>query len=215
MKNVSSAVGEALGELFAWCLMDNHFHLILRMEMGKLSHAMQLVQTSYAGYFNRVYGRSGALFGNRFKSEPIESEEYLLAAVRYVHNNPVKAGMCRNAGDYAWSSYNEYVGPEVFATTSLVLGIVGGAKGFEDYHRNGQDSVFVDVDDSPRGYITDDQALELARKVLGESGAQSVKSMDRRARNAALVKLKEQGLGVRQIQRLTGVSLGTISNAGK
>ena len=215
LKLTSSAFDDASGVLLAWCLMDNHFHLVIKADVSVLSHVLQLVQSAYAGYFNRVYGRSGALFGNRFKSEPITSEEYLLAAVRYVHNNPVKAGICRKAGEYVWSSYNEYVGSEKHVDTSLVLGIVGGKKVFKEYHNRSSDDSFVDFDDTTRRFISDEQAAEIVCKVLGRGGAQSVKSMSRQARDAALVKLKEQGLGVRQIQRLTGVSLGTISNAGK
>ena len=215
IKRAHACIQEAGGEIFAWCLMDNHFHLVCRLQIDKLSSALHDIQSGYAGYFNRVHGRSGTLFGSRFKSEPIRSEEHLLAAVRYVHMNPVKAGICKRASDYFWSSYSEHLGPRHYSDTALVLDLLGGTEEFESFHVQGTDDKFIDVEHPRPAFVTDEEARVIAKGILGGQAAGSMKSMDRAMRDAALVKLKEQGLGVRQIQRITGVSLGTISNAGK
>ena len=96
--------------VIAWCLMDNHVHLILLDQTHGLSGAMASLCTSYAKYVNERTGSVGHVFENRFKSKPIEDDSYLLVAVRYVHCNPAKAGIC-DAANYQWSSYHEYVSP--------------------------------------------------------------------------------------------------------
>lgn len=76
-------------ELLSYCLMDNHFHLLVyQQEKGTLSKLMKSLMTSYSAYFNRKYNRSGHLFENRFKASLISSDGYLLHVSRYIHLNP-------------------------------------------------------------------------------------------------------------------------------
>lgn len=79
--------------IWAWCLMSNHVHMLLEDQLNELSHAMQMLLTGYARYFNDKTGHVGHVFQQRFFSEPIESDRYLMAAVRYVHINPEKDGI--------------------------------------------------------------------------------------------------------------------------
>jgi putative transposase len=94
--------------LYAYCLMDNHFHLVLKECDDNISHIMKRINTTYVSYFNKKYQLNGHLFQDRFKSEIVESDAYLLALVRYVHNNPIKAGLVTFPKDYQWSSYLSY-----------------------------------------------------------------------------------------------------------
>ncbi|KXG75625.1 REP-associated tyrosine transposase [Thermotalea metallivorans] len=96
-------------ELYAYCLMNNHVHLLIKESKEPLAQCMKRINTSYAYYFNRKYQRVGHVFQDRFKSEPIEDENYLLAAIQYIHNNPVQAQLVNNCRDYPWSSYNSYI----------------------------------------------------------------------------------------------------------
>ncbi|MGE5397741.1 MAG: REP-associated tyrosine transposase [Chitinophagales bacterium] len=98
--------------LYAYCLMDNHVHLLVREGKESLATTMKRVSTSYVYYFNQKNQRIGHLFQDRFKSEPIEDDSYLLAAARYIHNNPVKAGIVEKADKYRWSSYSSYLAPD-------------------------------------------------------------------------------------------------------
>lgn len=93
--------------LIAYCLMTNHFHLIVQVDEGHPipPSLFQSLGARFCLYYHRRHRTAGAVFQGRFRSEAIESETHLLSAIRYVWNNPVAAGMCRSAGDYRWSSY--------------------------------------------------------------------------------------------------------------
>ena len=81
--------------VFAWTLMDNHLHLLLKSGGKGLSYLMRKQLTWYAVYFNHKYQRSGHLFENRYKSIICEEDRYLLALIRYIHLNPIRAGIVK------------------------------------------------------------------------------------------------------------------------
>jgi putative transposase len=97
-------------EIWAYCLMDNHFHLLLvpRNE-GGLGRCLHGVTFRYAQYFNERYERSGRLWQNRYFSCPIDKETYLWAVARYIENNPVRSGLVKTAEDWKWSSASAHV----------------------------------------------------------------------------------------------------------
>lgn len=105
--------------IYAYCLMDNHAHLLINEGEDEISRIMKRINTSYAYYFNKRYGRIGHLFQDRFKSEAIENDAQLLTVVRYIHNNPVKAKIVTEPAYYTWSSYNGYIIDE--CPTNIVL----------------------------------------------------------------------------------------------
>lgn len=98
--------------IHCYILMDNHYHLILETPRGNLLKVMHGINSSYTGYFNRKYGRSGHLFQGRYKGILVEKDSYLLSLSRYVHLNPVRAGLVEKPEDYRWSSYRGYIGRE-------------------------------------------------------------------------------------------------------
>lgn len=93
--------------LYAYVLMPNHVHLIIYDKNNNISKIMHSILVSFSEYINKKYERVGHLFQNRFKSKPIENDEYLKTAVMYIHYNPEKAGIARH-NEYEWSSYKEY-----------------------------------------------------------------------------------------------------------
>lgn len=96
--------------LVGYCLMDNHVHLLLKAQLNDLSLAIKKVNVKYAMQYNYYNQRVGHLFQNRYKSEVIHTEPYLIQVIRYIHYNPVRAGMIQKAEEYQWSSYKEYLG---------------------------------------------------------------------------------------------------------
>jgi putative transposase len=92
-------------DVFAYVLMGNHYHLVLRMHRANLSAALQWLGVSYSVAYNRRHGRCGHLFQGRFKSFLIQEEAYLYRLLLYVHRNPLRAGLVPRMADYPWSSY--------------------------------------------------------------------------------------------------------------
>jgi REP element-mobilizing transposase RayT len=104
---------ETESAVYAWCLIPNHFHLLLRSGAAPLSTLMRRLLTAYAVRFNRRHRRSGHLFQNRFKSIVIEEEPYLLELIRYIHLNPVRAGLVPDIDTletYAWTGHAALLG---------------------------------------------------------------------------------------------------------
>lgn len=123
-------------ELSAWCLMDNHVHIILKGDLEILSATLKSINIRYAKMHHKYYETSGHVFQSRFLSQPIETDEYLLAAVRYVHNNPVKAGMVVFPEQYTWSSYNAYFLDELTDPMQQVMKMFSGNRNmFKRFHR--------------------------------------------------------------------------------
>ena len=96
----------------SFCLMSNHFHLLIQLELGGLSAGMQLLNGSSSRFSNRRHGNVGHLFRNRFWSAQLADAAHLLQAARYIVLNPVRAGLCERPDDWRWSSYRACAGLE-------------------------------------------------------------------------------------------------------
>ena len=95
--------------IYAYALMPNHVHLLVLTRRANISSAICGIHLAYSKYFNRRHGHSGHVFGARFKSRLVERDRYFLALLRYIHLNPVRAGLAAAPGEYAWSSYRAYL----------------------------------------------------------------------------------------------------------
>jgi REP element-mobilizing transposase RayT len=117
-------------EVLAWALLPNHFHLLLRTQAAPLSDLMRALNTGYAVGFNRRHRRSGYVFQNRFKSFLVEEEPYLLELVRYIHLNPLRAGLVTTLPEldgFPWAGHSTLVGSidRAWQATSAVLTLFG------------------------------------------------------------------------------------------
>lgn len=116
-------------EVYAYVLMGNHYHLLLKTPDGNLSKGMQWFGTAYTRKFNLCNNRSGHLFQGRFKSIIVENEAYLLRLSCYIHRNPQRAGIVERLSDYKWSSYHYYAyrkSVPAWLKTGLILEQLGG-----------------------------------------------------------------------------------------
>jgi len=100
-------------EIHAYCLMQNHYHLLLHCPQGNLSKIMQYISKVYTQYFNRIHDTDGAIFRGRFKSLLVNADSYLLQVSRYIHLNPVTAKITNDPEHYPWSSYKYYLKSQV------------------------------------------------------------------------------------------------------
>ncbi len=118
-------------ECHAYCLMGNHYHLLLRTPEGNLGRAMRHFSGVFTQHYNRHLNRDGPLFRGRYKPILVDADSYLLAVSRYIHRNPLEAGIVRKLDAYAGSSYPAYVGrvaPPTWLKTDFVLGVLGSRK---------------------------------------------------------------------------------------
>jgi REP-associated tyrosine transposase len=121
----------------AYCLMTNHFHLVLSLSAASLSRGMHRLNGTYARRFNERHGHHGHLFEARFSSTVIKSEEHYLDAIRYVALNPVAAGLCADPADWSWSSFRATAGldpcPRFLAAARVRRQFARGPRGAELY----------------------------------------------------------------------------------
>lgn len=102
-------MADNLCTIYAYCILDNHLHLLIREGMQNISEIMKRIEDRYAVYYNKKYERTGHLFQARFPSEPVNDSRYFFTLLRYIHRNPVKALESRTPEEYPYSSWNEYV----------------------------------------------------------------------------------------------------------
>ena len=135
----------------AYCVMDNHVHIVLQAEAEALMAALRKLNLTYAMWYNSIRKRVGHVYQNRYRSEIITSDGHLLRVIRYVHNNPVKAGLAREVKQYSWSSYREYLeGVDVIANEQkqFVLGLISnGTAGFVALHGEPDEHEHLDTDE--------------------------------------------------------------------
>lgn len=97
-------------EIIAYCIMDNHAHLLIYSEkIDKLASFMHRTNSIYAQHYNKKEERVGYVFRNRYVSEEISNEQYLISCINYIHTNPVKAGIVKECKEYKYSTYNDYI----------------------------------------------------------------------------------------------------------
>ncbi len=109
-------------QLYGYVLMDNHYHLLIQRHKKELHIFMHQINNKYSKYFNYKYKRFGHVFQNRYKAILVQDERYLLSLLRYIHRNPVRAGICRDVTDYKWSSNFFYErNRRTFVNIDLVL----------------------------------------------------------------------------------------------
>lgn len=195
--------------IFTYCLMNNHVHLLLQDEDSQLPLFMKKLELSYAYYFNRKYERVGALFQDRYKSEPVDSDGHFMLVFRYILRNPEKAGICP-AADYPWSAYTEYVNTPVLVDTAPVINLFGSKADLYSYLQTENDDLCMELSFSPKGDTT---AASIMRELLGISSGTELQAYEKGARDQALCQLKAAGLSIRQIERLTGISRGIVQRA--
>lgn len=113
--------------ILAYCVMNNHYHLVLQNSSGKLSEFMKGLNGEYGSYYRRRFGGSGYVFQGRFNSTLIQEDSYMTVALVYGFLNPVRAGLTRNPWDYEWSSIRKYFDEcdDTFLDREFVTGLFG------------------------------------------------------------------------------------------
>ena len=211
----------------AWCLMNNHYHLVLQTIEPTLSQGMRQLNGVYAQRFNRRHGRVGHLFQGRFKASLVERDSHLLEVIRYTLLNPVRAGAVESPSSWPWSSYLATAGtvsaPPFFAR-NIVLGLfdrkeIEAVPRFEHFLTDGLGSHSKDVAPSPasgsRAFIaarlcerTETPSLEVPRL---ERVAKEAIRLHRPWSDEHFYAVFVQGLSMREVASLAGCHYSTVS----
>ena len=197
-------------EIYAYCLMGNHVHILLKEGEENLTLVLKRIAGSYVYWYNWKYHRSGHLFQDRFKSEPVEDDIYFLTVIRYIHQNPIKAGICQNIDGYKFSSYNEYVNKANLIDAEFCFGIIDKEQ-FIEFNNRFNDDICLDITDGDYR-LTDDEAMKIIWKFCKCKSVSDFQKFDKVKRNYYIEKLYRQGLSIRQISRLTGLSRKIVEN---
>ncbi len=203
-------------KIYAYCLMGNHVHLLLKEEREELGIIMRRIGASYVYWYNWKYQRCGHLFQDRYKSEAVEDYKYFLTVLRYIHRNPLKAGIVKDIAEYKWSSYSEYTGNRKITDTDFALKLFNEDKdkaiaSFKEFHKTTNDDKCLDIIERRR--ISDEEAITIIKKTCSVSQCSDVQNLEKDKRDRFLKALKDEGLSTRQLARLTGISRGIILKA--
>ena len=191
-------------KLYAYCLMGNHVHLLINAKEEPVDMIMRRLGSKYVYWYNSKYERIGHLFQNRFKSEPVETDTYFLTVLRYIHMNPVKAGIVSEPGEYVWSSYREYFEGGQLIDTKLVMSMLD-AEEYVRWHHEPNDDACMDVDDDRgRQAVSDADVMELLTKLTGCHDAAGFVRLPEYQQMLCAKELQAAGASIRQIGRLTG-----------
>lgn len=212
-------------ELYAYCLMDNHVHLVIYDKEEKLSKIMQSLQISYVIYFNKKYERIGHLFQDRFFSKKVENREYLKMLCRYIHQNPLKAGIAKTE-DYKWSSYQRYIKSNKLVDTKLLLSIFSenikeAKEEFIKFHNINLNESKENEIENMLEYelcerLTDEEVEECICEILNIKYVQEISKTNMEIRNERLSKLKcLKNVSATQLSRVTGINRKMIERAIK
>lgn len=189
--------------------MGNHIHLLIKEEKEPTEKIFKRICSRYVYWYNVKYQRVGHLFQDRFKSEPVENDSYFLTVIRYIHQNPVKAGLCKNIKDYKYSSYAEYISNSQIVDTDFVFDMIS-KKEFEQYNNTENEDRCLEINDKPKIRVTDEQAKKIIEKYSKCKNASEFQKLDTVNRDEFIAIFKQKGLSIRQISRLTGVSYGIV-----
>ena len=197
-------------KVFAYCLMSNHIHILIKVEKEDLDLIMKRIAGSYVYWYNWKYYRKGHLFQDRFKSEPIEDDSYFLTVLRYIHQNSVKAGIVKSIDDYRFSSYNDYIDEDSsdIVDCEFTFSLMK-MDDFIAFNNEKNDDICLDID-AKDFRLNDVDASKIIKKVSKCDNATEFQELSQEQRDKFIKKLKEKGLSIRQISRLTGISKGIV-----
>lgn len=195
-------------EVYAYCLFSEHAHLVVKEGLRDIGESVKTLTSAYAVRCNEKYSREGKLFYDRFISEPIESDDELMDAVRFVHRLPMG---CGEELSYPYSSYNNYVAKKGLRSDSLMFLYDDSVMSFK-----------ADIDKLParefctgekRRVLTDGEVISLVRRITGAMTAEEAENITLPVLGEIAAKLQSEGAGIRQLSRVLMVGKSNIEKA--
>lgn len=203
-------------KLYGYCLMDNHVHLLVKEVEVTVSEFIKRICSSYVYWYNMKYERCGHLFQDRFKSEVVETRAYFFTVLRYIHQNPLKAGITNDVLNSKWTSIGEYLYHPIIVDTKFVLSLFS-----EDREKAVQlialymNEINDDLcmEELVRVRFSDHDVIDYLRS-WGITNNSMLQQMSKGERDTVLTMLmKLNGVSIRQISRITGFSKSVVQRA--
>ena len=194
-------------DLYAYCLMCNHVHLLVRVRDTSLGCVMKKILQRYATWYNFRYERLGHVFQNRYFSNPVENSAYFLAALQYIYNNPVKAGLCKSPLDYKWSSCRQTLMEEKWAPVKLVA----ANKMPVPIERLSVLDSNIELDWEPRDYLGDSEIRTIVMRELQLESWADLQHTPKDEMVKCVNNLVNQGASMRAICRVLEFSRRTVA----
>lgn len=200
-------------ELYSYCLMDNHVHFLIGKGNTGMALFVKKLACSYVYYFNHKYERTGHLFQGRYKSEPVETVEYFKTVYRYILHNPEKVKL-GYYNEYKWSSFKIEDNCEVI-NHKFIIEVFGSdelRKQFLDLNSNDKCMEYISSYNSMK--LHDDQLkIEFIKQLFSIDNVLLLNKDPRGIKKSRMILLKQCGLSVNQISRITGINRYFIRNA--
>lgn len=222
--------------LYAFCMLDNHVHLLIEPHGFELGEVVKRITVAYAMHFNKRYERVGHLFQDRFKSQPVDDQDYFYELLKYIHNNPVKAEICKTPDRYHYSSFGELCGkitqegqtplcnfpPEENSLGLSREDVVAFVKSMPQQslmERITQEgltlmckTLHLHIKQEPADKV-DREIVDTLLKMTGVETITEFQRLDKKTMRGALAIVREAGVSIRKLSHLTGISVGIIRYA--
>lgn len=197
-------------EIYAYCVMSNHIHLLIKEnDEFRIDNIIKRIAVSFAYRYNLNHGRTGHLFQDRFRSEPVDSERYFLTVLRYIHQNPVKANLCTKLDEYPWHSFGAYNGVEDNITdTYYALDIVSHSELIDFMSEINEERC---LDDEPARIKGNKEIKKIYEQITGGLTEQEFNDLPQTAQRHVIEKCKQAGISDVKISELTGKTRYFIS----
>ena len=195
-------------ELYGYCLMGNHVHILLKEVKEPLERIFKRIGSRYVLWYNRKYQRCGHLFQDRYKSEAVENDSYFSVVLRYIHQNPIKATMCKSLSEHEWSSYNEYFSESKLIDRELALGIIGEVNFIKYMSERKEDNCLENIDLTTR--ILDKDLSRIIEDTFNTKPIMIQNEAKERVEYILRYTLRIKGVSTRQLARVTGVPVNRI-----
>ncbi len=222
LDELEQAIEEGSLTLLSYCIMDNHIHLLINSDIDSMADAFRRINLKFALRYNKKYKQAGHVFQGRYKSEVINTDQYLLSVIRYIHNNPVKAGIVFKAENYKWSSYRDYLNSGNSLVDSnekeMIMNMLGGSiDQFQRFHLKDDMLEFLEIKED----LEVEREIK-ARKILKDyCDKYKVKDIKQLCNNKDAIDeividlLQLSKLSHRRVADLLGINRGIVHNIAK
>lgn len=210
LKTMLDAKKKSNFEIYAFCLMSNHIHLLLNEKDNDISTIVKQIACSYVYWYNKKYERVGHLFQDRFRSEPVDNDEYLLTVLKYIHHNPLKANLVKKCDDYTYSSYKLYFTDSALIDKQFILSIIN-INQYKVFHSDVTDDMCLDIPDYTVK-MNDAKAKNAFIDLMIAYNSDNFLGLEPNRQKELLKKAKNMGMSIPQLVDITGLKKWKIDS---